>query len=1230
MFNYLVKRISMRPVQNNAGQAFVKHKAGMALAGLLVILMTILLVLPSAAYASEIEAINLAFTSDVHGRTDFLDTWLSGLKNSTPVIDRMIFGGDYPDRMMDDTSPVIAQQCVDIVHEKYGDDTPCVLVRGNHDTMLKNYNKGLVYNGRDYAVYVMDTSSWSFPLPDIADLTEKLEDIDVFKPVYVASHCPIHYFSSRSTPNADTLLNVLNQHENVIFLWGHNHTIRDPYYGSVMTKGFRIKTTSSGEEQPINFTYLAYGAMLNGNENNNAYGLLATQTKDEDGTLIDFSYRDLSGEHVSGGSISIEGEEEDGDISKVTLTGIDVPKTGETPDTTATSYSDKYELSEVSWTPCGNPFVENTAYTACVTLTAVGGRVFAPDVVATINGNDASITHNGDGTLTVAYTFPETIAPPEISYQLTDSLAAGEIYVIVAESDDTNYALTNAAAAGDYLAGTPVTVEDNMVSADSVNDNMLWTAEQATYFYLRNSGGYLKRVSGMDGKLNASSEVPGQGYGEWRYNAGDNKLYTTSTSSQGSGTNVFLSYKSDSPGYFRAEYSQTSTVIKLYKLTHHTPINSVAISGIEAPVAGAIPTTAAITDDISCTAGAVSWIPEVSGRFACNTVYTACVTLTAAGGRVFDPDVVVTVNGNDATSITHNDDGTLTVTYTFPGTSASPEISYQSANELEDGEIYVIVADLGEGLNYALTNAAAGSGGNYLAGTPVTVEGDAVSMDSVTGNILWTAEEATYFILKNGGGYLKRVSGSERLNASSDVPGQGYGEWQYDAVNEKLYTTSTSSQGAGTKYYLSYKSDSPGYFRVERDETETEIRIYKQTRNIPAERCTVTFDSNGGSEVDPITCNKGSTITLPEPPTKEGFEFDGWFIDDGTFTNTFTESTEVTGDITVYAKWVEIFTVTFDSNGGSEVDPITCEKDSTITLPEPPTKEGHVFGGWFIDDETFTNAFTESTEVTADITVFAKWTAETSESGSGSGGNGGSGSNGGSGDSGGSGGNGGSGGSDDSGGSGSSGGSGGTTTITDENTPASGAYRGFLDVPEDAWYYEAVKFVTLRGLVKGISADLFGPDIEITRGMFVTILSRFEFGSDEKVPIGRSKFTDLTQDWYKNAVAWASKNKIVLGVSDTKFDPDGILTREQMATLIYRYAQYKGYDLSCDEGALDGFTDKASVSEYARTPMMWAVQHGLIKGVSKTLLAPKGKVTRALSADIFMQFVTFADRMVKG
>nr|WP_148275326.1 InlB B-repeat-containing protein [Desulfosporosinus meridiei] len=158
---------------------------------------------------------------------------------------------------------------------------------------------------------------------------------------------------------------------------------------------------------------------------------------------------------------------------------------------------------------------------------------------------------------------------------------------------------------------------------------------------------------------------------------------------------------------------------------------------------------------------------------------------------------------------------------------------------------------------------------------------------------------------------------------------------------------------------------------------------------------TVTFDSNGGSPVVAISnVTANATVTLPVAPTKEGYTFAGWYTDNGVFAQAFTASTPVTGSITVYAKWTAAsatHTVTFNSNGGSPVAAISnVTANATVTLPAAPTKEGYTFAGWYTDNGVFAQAFTASTPVTADLTVYAKWTRNSSGGNDGGGGSGGS------------------------------------------------------------------------------------------------------------------------------------------------------------------------------------------------------------------------------------------------
>lgn len=175
----------------------------------------------------------------------------------------------------------------------------------------------------------------------------------------------------------------------------------------------------------------------------------------------------------------------------------------------------------------------------------------------------------------------------------------------------------------------------------------------------------------------------------------------------------------------------------------------------------------------------------------------------------------------------------------------------------------------------------------------------------------------------------------------------------------------------------------------------------------------------------------------------------------------------------------------------------------------------------------------------------------------------------------------------------------------------------FADVAADAWYADAVQYVYENGMMSGTSETTFSPNLTTTRGMIVTILYRLE---NEPTVTGTTAFTDVAADqYYANAVAWAAQNGIVAGIDATTFAPNKAITREQMAAILYRYAQFKGYDVSA-KADLSVYTDAESVGAYATDAMAWANGAQLITGTNATTLTPAGNATRAQVATILMRF----------
>ena len=250
------------------------------------------------------------------------------------------------------------------------------------------------------------------------------------------------------------------------------------------------------------------------------------------------------------------------------------------------------------------------------------------------------------------------------------------------------------------------------------------------------------------------------------------------------------------------------------------------------------------------------------------------------------------------------------------------------------------------------------------------------------------------------------------------------------------------------------------------------------------------------------------------------------------------------------------YTLTFETNGGSAISKVTKNKGTTIDLAQyAPTKSGATFEGWYAD-KGLTKKIT-SVKLDANTTVYAKWT----------------------------------------------------------ETPVSSLPFG--DVKSADWFYNDVKYVYEKGMMAGTAADVFAPNATTTRAMIVTILYRLE-GSPAVT--GTSAFVDVPAgQWYTDAVNWAAANQIVKGTSATTFAPNASITREQMAAILYRYAQYKGYDVT-KKADLSGYSDNGQVSAYAKDALAWANAAKLINGVTNTTLAPQGNATRAQVSAILHRF----------
>ena len=336
---------------------------------------------------------------------------------------------------------------------------------------------------------------------------------------------------------------------------------------------------------------------------------------------------------------------------------------------------------------------------------------------------------------------------------------------------------------------------------------------------------------------------------------------------------------------------------------------------------------------------------------------------------------------------------------------------------------------------------------------------------------------------------------------------------------------------------------------------------------------TVTSGDNGTASASHAKAVVGTEITLTATPNK-GYHFKEWQVMSGGVTIKDDKFTMPSANVEVKAIFekdtggggggynppVTYYTLRFETGGGSDIPSVQGTYNTYIDLTKyVPTWRGHTFIGWYSERSLMNKV--SGVYLTKDMTVYAGWRV-------------------------------------------------------DEN-PGTGA-NPFTDVSEKDWFYGDVMFVYENGLMLGTSKTLFSPYGTATRGMMATILWRME-GSP--APKGKNSFTDVEAGkWYADAITWTAENGIFAGYGKDKFGPDDPITREQLAAIFYRYADYKGYDLTV-KGNLDKFKDADKITDYAKTAMQWAVGSSLVKGKSGNLLDPQGTATRAEIAAMLHRFI---------
>ena len=397
-------------------------------------------------------------------------------------------------------------------------------------------------------------------------------------------------------------------------------------------------------------------------------------------------------------------------------------------------------------------------------------------------------------------------------------------------------------------------------------------------------------------------------------------------------------------------------------------------------------------------------------------------------------------------------------------------------------------------------------------------------------------------------------------------------------VGTEIALTATPNKGY---HFKEWQVESPAglvitnnKFTMPDSDVEVKAIFEKDAPPAPTEfTITVTSGDNGTASASHAKAVVGTEITLTATPNK-GYHFKEWQVISGGVTIKDDKFTMPSANVEVKAIFekdtggggggynppVTYYTLRFETGGGSDIPSVQGTYNTYIDLTKyVPTWRGHTFIGWYTERSLMNKV--SGVYLTKDMTVYALWRV-------------------------------------------------------DEN-PNTGA-NPFTDVSEKDWFYGDVMFVYENGLMLGTSKTLFSPHGTATRGMMATILWRME-GSP--APKGKNSFTDVEAGkWYADAITWTAENGIFAGYGKDKFGPDDPITREQLAAIFYRYADYKGYDLTV-KGNLDKFKDSDKITDYAKTAMQWAVGSGLVKGKSGNLLDPQGTATRAEIAAMLHRFI---------
>ena len=338
---------------------------------------------------------------------------------------------------------------------------------------------------------------------------------------------------------------------------------------------------------------------------------------------------------------------------------------------------------------------------------------------------------------------------------------------------------------------------------------------------------------------------------------------------------------------------------------------------------------------------------------------------------------------------------------------------------------------------------------------------------------------------------------------------------------------------------------------------------------------TVIFDSQEGSEVAAQTIKVNQKVTEPEDPTRSGYSFQGWYTAGG---DKWNFEDPVTNNMTLFARWSRNSSGTYqpiipDSDGGRvSISPRNPERGEEVTITPNPDD------GYEVDEIIVTDRNGNEVEITDNndgtysfiqptgrVTITVTYAPEKCD---------------------------------------------GTAA---DNCPS----LAFSDLDTSMWYHEAVDYAIENGLMNGTGNSVFSPETPITRAQAVTVLWRLE--NEPQVDYTMT-FADVAEgQWYTEAVRWAASINVVGGYSAEEYGTDDFISRQDMATILWRYAEYKGYDVSATADL--NYTDAGNIADYALTAMQWACGSGIFEGNGDGTINPTGDTRRCEYAAIMMRFI---------